>query len=230
MIFTYYDGNLDDISEFLKDWGTNSLNPLVCNDDDVVPVLNDFNPEWANLYLKIRIAACKSDIARLALLIKFGGMYVDPHAASPQYNLLLHLFLSLSWAEVVVFKTPVQPNQDGDYYLLNGAFISRKNSETLYKYLSASFEKLINHFHAERTTSSYVEYNIADLTGSWNLRQLIYQNNSAFTILNPQYSQIINKVSLDKHEPFKFWGHYRYRKPGMHWSERMKSERLFTSD
>jgi hypothetical protein len=81
-IFTYWDRpDRSPIREFLVEWQTQFSDFRVLGDSEVEAMVLTHFPEHLELFRRIRIPTCKSDIAILLGLYCLGGLYVDCHCA-----------------------------------------------------------------------------------------------------------------------------------------------------
>ena len=225
MFFTYWDGNPAELIDFQNDWIDCSLRTY--GDNEVLAAAMTFPefPDLAELYKKISLPTCKSDLARLILLYKFGGFYIDCHAGKENTIELLKIFCYLCNTEVVTFT-------EGDDHIKNGAILSRSRSEVILLILRDVYENLVQQYKLEKESCGlYIPYNIAFISGAVPIRGVIYKSlNGNLEIKNEMIGRV-TVVDLKKAangcEPFKFYKHCRYRAPGEHWSERQHKQPLF---
>jgi FkbM family methyltransferase len=237
MIFTYWTGpsNLD--QEFSDFWQAHVPEFRVFSDEDVLPIIESRHPELSLLYRRIRIPACRSDIARLILLEEFGGLYIDAHVSCPNFGCLAGLLSECGNFELGVFDVVPFRTRPGDRHICNTSLYSLKDS----KYIAALINKvggnLIGHYEREKNapvaggsaSADRPEYNIASLTGAWNIRMLFFEERSGALEVRKRFESSVLAIPLQNNDtsPLGFYRHYRYRSPGTHWSERQKNEPLF---
>ncbi len=196
-------------------------------DADVLPLIK--SEFLRDLYLQIRIPACKSDIARLLLLQAHGGLYVDSHVGPGNGDRLVETLIALANFEVILFEKKWERKELGDLQLMNGAMAARRNTPVLDLLIDSAFNNLDNQRKAERETPGYVPYNIFVLTGAWDISLRIFDRSIKPYKIRPRFFDIVFLHEMNEHiDPgFRLYEFYGYRKPGDHWSERQSSERLF---
>jgi hypothetical protein len=226
MIFTFWHGDRNELAGFVEDWRSNIAEPQVYEDPEVLNCLCIIDPNWPSIYGRIRIPACKADIARLALLYSFGGLYVDAHTGNPNPRLLAGVFAQLATRELIV---TVKPVPGGGYHLVNGAVCARAQSVIILEILRKCMSNLTSHFEREQQDDGYVPYNIAALVGAWIPRMHLFTPIKDRLILLDKFVSRVGIVVAGRppDQPFLFYRHPRYRSATIHWSERQKSERLF---
>ena len=159
MIFTYWDGPLDHIQPAIADWTSSGLPLSVYDDRAVLPILERrYGNQLAAIYQRIRIAACKSDIARLALLEEFGGMYVDSHAGTGDLTAMLKVFSHLANVELVLFENDDEDRRSGRGSLCMSVAIARANASIIPVLMTQISKNLQEHFERESLTADYVPY------------------------------------------------------------------------
>jgi hypothetical protein len=220
-IFTYWTGNRSVLTPFMGDWSGAGLDVAVYGPEDVCGIVPD--PE---LFRAVSIPACQSDVARLALLHRHGGLYVDAHAGKPNVDMLRHVFDTQ--CEVTIFATRTPRNPDGG--VVNSAIRADQASPFMADCVGEAFANLAALRSAEVSAGGWVRYNIAALTGSWLLNKRACVIGAKPPTLRADACQRVALYPLwDSPHPFALYAHYGYRTPGEHWSERQKHERLFTT-
>jgi len=228
MIFTFWSGSSSDRGHnqpAIDEWHSNFRKFRVFGDDDARDALGDY----ADLYDAIRIPACKSDIARLALLLRFGGLYVDAHTGTADPWRLAETLSLLAYKDVVLFDHR-HSARDAGYHIVNTALAARRDSGIIWSVLQLALESLVTHREREGTSEAHVEYDIASLTGSGAIMQSLFTIIRRKIDLKEKYADRIAIVPLEPIQaeiPFHFYKHYGYRAPGRHWSERQLTEPLF---
>jgi hypothetical protein len=228
-ICTYWQGDPTTISEFLGGWRAKGLDVTVFDESHVSNLLRDIDPNWQALFDRIRLPACRSDMARLVLVHCYGGMYIDCHGSPEDRSALDGLFAALETHDLVMFL-----NGDdlalGKLHIFNGTILARRSCDMLRVAMQAGFNNLLMHYHLEAATTGHIRYNIAELTGGWMLgTQLLDLKRPPFEPL-ARFSGRIHRVLLPAkggHAAFRWYSYYAYRTPGQHWSERQATERLF---
>jgi hypothetical protein len=226
MIFTFWDGDRSDLADFIADWQMSVAEPVVHDDAAVLNCLDAINRDWLSIYRRIRIPACKADIARLTLLYSLGGLYVDAHTGNPNAKLLARLFAQLATKELIV---TVKPVSDGNYHLVNGAVCARARCQIVLDILSKCMANLAAHLDREQQADDYLPYNIAALVGAWVPRMHLFVPVKDRLALTDEFVDRVGTIIAGKppDQPFYFYRHCGYRNASAHWSERQKKERLF---
>jgi hypothetical protein len=233
-IFTYWEGDRNALGPFRADWAAAGHDVHVFTLEEVWPILAaDLNADRLAMFDRIRIAACRSDLARLLLLRDSGGLYIDAHTGSGDQVKLVRLFACLATKELVVFDQAGEGRAEDDIYLLNGAMLARRRSVLLGQMIDLCFRNLEAHWARESQSASHVPYNIFALTGGWTMLNFLFDLGKKPYPLKPGLSDHVHLEVLhpSKGPPaFAWYQHYHYREPGRHWSERQKTERLFERD
>ncbi len=234
MIFTYWQGDRACLDAFLGDWRRAGHDVRVFDESDVTPLIATFYPAFCyTLYDQLRIAACKSDIARLVLLERHGGLYVDAHTGPGNPNALARLLAMLDAKELVLFDQAAEHAHPDDIYLLNGAMLARAGSRLPRLIAESAFNNLLEHWAKERHAGQHVAYNIFAMTGGWNILTALFDLGKRPPKIRPPHAAAVHLEVLHPSRGeagFHWYRHYQYREPGRHWSERQKVERLFDPD
>jgi hypothetical protein len=198
-------------------------------DDDVIPHLSLFGDDVCELYNRIRIPACKSDLARLILLYQFGGLYIDAHSGLGSIRALLDLFKLLSDYDVIFFDKVDMHAHESDVRIINGAMCARKRSEIIFKLATRAVINLRQQYVKEKDNLEYQPYNIFTITGAWNISlELFDLKNKTVRLRDDLVENVyVKRIERNADVGFRLHQQYSYRKPGLHWSERQKTERLF---
>jgi hypothetical protein len=233
MIFTYWSGDPTSnaalqtaAAEWREHWGEFT----VFGDDDVLPLLRARGGDrLVDIYRRIRIPACQSDLARLALLHEHGGLYVDAHTGCADVRALGRMFQRLASHEAIVFDIEWLHGHACDMHLCNTVLAARKGSSFVLQLFYEAVNNLYEHEHKEANASAYVPYNVFVLTGAAVVSQHLMLVEPQGKRFNPDYAGRIHHLTLkgDAQDPVTLYKHYGYRAPGMHWSERQNHERLF---
>ena len=228
-IFFYWSENIipEDILNNVKNYRL--LNPdfnvqIIGEDSELL--INAFKkyPEIYEIYKKIRIPACKSDVARIILLRNYGGIYIDCNTTIKKP--LENLYNTIKHKDIVIginLKT-----RDYSTRIL----MSRKFSGHMKTILDIMYDNLNNLYIKENSTKEHIEYNILMLTGTGPFYK-------AFNRL--EYLPDITCINLDNNKSigylddasdyFKHYGcctdFHHNKNSHLHWSERQKVEKLF---
>jgi hypothetical protein len=229
MIFTYWAGDPSGVVPFQKAWSGFDPETAIYGDDAVVEVLSSINPAYAGIYNKIRIPACKSDVARIALLYRYGGFYMDAHGVPGNADELARLVRAMKIWEIILFDEILNHKDDADAHILTGALAGWRGSDILLLVLSGIFLNLWRHFIIESKSAQHSPYNIFVLSGPWAVRLKLLTTTRPFTVRPPFQSRVLRSI-LDRdrsNRGFVWYVNYGYRRTGQHWSERQAIEPLF---
>lgn len=228
MIFCYWHGtDRDLIREIVSSWQDYFPDFRVIGDSDVEEIIAKRFPAYLEPYQKIRIPACKSDIARLVILYEWGGLYVDCHCGVRDSKLISQLLVDLDTFELIVIdedpkfwppahrRPPVNP--------MNGIMFARKSSKIIFEWQERAFRELANQWKIEKTRG-FCSYNIWSLTGAGHLRHILLDGEPP--ALKVRVAQRV-KIIPENLSPIVRNVFCSYRRPGMHWSERETRELLF---
>jgi hypothetical protein len=218
------------LDAMVADWRSKYETFRVFTDADIVDLLSQWSPTLPALFNRIRLPACRSDLARLILLYEYGGLYVDAHVGTASAERLTDVMERLSSKELLLFDRIDQHQWDGDCHIVNYTIGARKHSAALGKVIFTAIRNLERQEAAESVTSDYVQYNIFVLTGPWNISITLFDRSDRNIRLLPEYQSLVHVEALDpQYQPWPFqpYQHYHYRKPGQHWSERQLVEPLF---
>lgn len=230
MIFTFWAGDTSTLGSFVEDWAASGHAVRVFTNTDARRALNELSPGIGGLFEMIRIPACRSDLARLALLHKFGGFYVDAHSAPGDGAALEILMTALERYEVVLFDREAARNAPHDVHIINSVIGARAGSGLIKNIISRVIRNLRGHLKEEIFFRKYVPYNIAGLTGAWNIVEELLDVEKQPMTVRPRLRGRVIVLDLPRNESAAgicLYRHYGYRKPGMHWSERQNREMLF---
>ncbi len=233
MIFTYWHGPLPDALPNIADWRTVCRDVRIFTDRDVLPIAAQYGAELVDLYRRIRLPAARADVARLLLLEAHGGMYVDFHVGTANPIALAHLISQLCVYEMVVIDQPALHSFDGDLALPSSVLLARKGAKPACDIIWAVSRNLARQFENERNSTEHVPYNTVVVTGPWAISVVLFDRSRLPILLRQQYHDTVLAYAIPRdpaRAPFLNHRHYGYRKPGLHWSERQKHERLFLTD
>ena len=203
----------------------------LCSDDDVRPLLSAWGMDACDLYEAIRIPACRSDLARLVMLHRSGGLYVDLHAAPGSVAQLGAVLGRLCSAELVIFDESAHRNNDRHTWLMNGALAARSGSQAIGRMIRTALGHLHAHRNRERAAAGkHVPYSIFDLTGPAVLWHELFDRVPEGGALKLEYQSRVEIWPINSgaaHEAFYFHRHTGFRPIERHWSRRQQTEPLF---
>ena len=221
MMFSYWDrDDVGPIKEFILDWRTHFPNFRVFGDAEVEPMIARHFPEYQDMFGRIRIPTCKSDLALLLVLYELGGLYVDCHCGVRDPDEIKYLSAKLVEYELILYDRDnrARPDLHGKLFPLNSVLYARPRSNIILDCATQAFRNCAAQWEAEKE-KGFVEYNIWALSGPGVLHE---------RLLDPSRTELqadcAGKVLLipegDSTAPIGRYMHYSYRLPGMHWSQR----------
>lgn len=232
MIFSYWDReDIGPIRDTLVDWRAHFPEFSIFSDHDVEPIITQFFPERLDMFRRVRIPACKSDIALLLLLYKFGGLFVDCHCGIRDPEAIRLLLLSLDYWELILYDKRRTKEKRPSYVIhpLNSVIFARRNSPILMDVANMAFQNLLRHYENEKKYG-FQPYDIWTLSGPGNLAETILVPGAIPSRLRENYLGRLCLIPEGEGEPIGRAIHYSYRLPAMHWSERQNHEVLFRHD
>jgi len=223
VIFGYWNGtDHDPIREVIEAWRNHFPDFRILGDSDIEPLIARHFPTCLELYRKIRIPCCKSDLARMLALHEWGGLYVDCHCGIRDEKFIRQLMESLASFELIVFDY----HRNSDKWHVTPSFMfARKDSEITLECVTNAFQHLRSHWKVEKQ-QGFHPYNLWSMVASGNLADTIIDWSMQPPALKPRFAQKI-WVFPEKLAPIAKNMHRSYGEPGMHWSERQKREVLF---
>src|SRR5438046_1721608 len=103
-IFSYWDReDVGPINEFILDWRTHFSNFRVLGDLEIEPMIARHFPEYQEMFGRIRIPTCKSDLALLLALYTLGGLYVDCHCGVRDPQKVENFLAKLAEYELILY-------------------------------------------------------------------------------------------------------------------------------
>jgi hypothetical protein len=222
VIFGYWHGTDHDIiREGIEAWRNHFPDFRIIGDSDIEPLIAKHFPKCLDLYRKIRIPCCKSDLARMLALHEWGGLYVDCHCGIRDVQFIRQLMASLDSFELIIFDK----NRNSHKWHVTPSFMfARKNSDIPLECVTNAFRHLQRHWKVEKR-HGFRSYNLWSMVASGNLADSIIDWSQP-PVLKPRFAQ---KIWLFPEEaaPIARNMHRSHDKPGMHWSERQLREVLF---
>jgi hypothetical protein len=232
-MFSYWDrDDVGPISEFIRDWRTHFPNFSVLGDATIEPMIARRFPEYEEMFGRIRIPTCKSDLALLLALYELGGLFVDCHCGVRDPHGIKKLSAKLARYELILYdrdnssRAPSRPALVGKLFPLNSVLFARPRSKIILDCATQAFRNCAAQWKAEKE-NGFIEYDIWSLSGPW----ILYER-----LLDPSRTELradcAGKVLFipegDSNAPIGRYMHSSYRVPGMHWSERQQREPLFS--
>lgn len=221
--FTYWDSCPEECDDHLAHWRSCFPNHQVFGPEDAVAALSRSVGDFSKLFESIRIPACRSDVARLALLYVHGGLYVDAHCGISQLSGINAVFDRLNEREVVVC-TRWAP-RFGKIMPFNGVLWARPGSQLLRSILVEVLDRLEARRSDERRLGFHA-YHIWDLSGPGVIWRQLFDVSSYDGSLLPSYIKRVYTLFEDVN-PVQRYVFTSYRRSGTHWSERQEKELLF---
>src|ERR1044071_10258463 len=122
MIFSYWDNpELAPVQDTLTDWRMYFPDFCILGDPDIEPMLVRHFPHFIEMFHRIRIPTCKSDLALLVALYELGGVYIDCHCGVRDPAAIEGILASLERYELVLYDRSFrsQPRPDGVVFPFN---------------------------------------------------------------------------------------------------------------
>ncbi|MBY6240781.1 glycosyltransferase [Methylosinus sp. Sm6] len=222
MLFTFWTGHETHQPESVPAWRRSYPSFACFGDADVLPLFD--SDAQREIYEKIRIPACKSDVARLALLRHYGGLYVDAHTGPSSSERLAETLADLARYDLILFRKGWSPG----FNFMNGVLAARRRLPIFDRMLERAFDNLVAHKRREEATKEHVAYNIFDLTGTRVMVELMFDKVHGKWEMKAEFRESVgfHVMDTDASPGFHIYK-FLYRGPGSHWSERQQSERLF---
>jgi GNAT superfamily N-acetyltransferase len=212
-------------------WRATPFDFRVFGDADVLPLLDHWGSDFASLFRAIRLPACKADIARLVLLFRGGGLYVDAHCAPGSPAALAELMRQLPEYELTLFD---ELAHDPDYAgtgILNSIMGARPGTRILEGIIANARDNLRVQRHREAEGGGH-NYSIYKLTGPWIIWHRLFERVGKGGRLRAELSPTVFIRRYDRDggsAPVLTYVHNEYRDQERHWSRRQKREPLFRS-
>ena len=216
------------LAGFLADWRTRFPDLRVISDANVEPLIGHILPSYVELYRRIRFPTTKSDIARLAYLHEFGGLYVDCHCGLRSAKGVRELVEQLSRYELVMWENSyiTWPRSKNTMKVISGILLARPRSSIVLEFLLKGLANLEAHSKRE-ASEGMVEYSPWYLCGAGSYLEHLCVPGSANAQLRSEFGGRIFFTELDG-GPIAINQHVRYKlDPKQHWSYRRLHELLF---
>lgn len=236
VFFAYWSGPGGDeaTADWRADWSRYDPDLRIYTDADVRPLAVALLGEpFGDLWDRITLPTCKSDLARLILLWKFGGVYLDVHVGTvnPQ-NVSAVRALAEKW-DLVVFDLVDRAIQENrPQHLFSSVLAGRAGAPVFSDILSQIAAALGEHEAKEAASAGLVPYNLFPLVGMGAVGRAVLQAKGSRHVVRSRYFGRVLLRRIGGHGRyeemlFHLYRHYGYRQPGAHWSERQAHEPLF---
>ena len=228
----YWDGESSEIAETVDAWEHFGLKPTVWGPAAITELMrNRWGSAAESLFDRIRIPSCRSDIARTVLLHAVGGLYADVHIGPPQAQQPLSQFIALLNDHELVVPRITKAN--GARALAFGFLLAREASTALDTLIQHQLQQLADHSARESATPGHVPYNIHQLVAASRVATVFLQSTSSVQdyVPKPEFADRVRLPDIEitgASRVCSLYRFYSYRQPGDHWSERQKSEPLFS--
>lgn len=222
-IFTYWDGDPESIAEHIAHWRAVFPTYRVVGREEARALMAARYPAALPVFDRIRIPACRSDIARLLALQAYGGLYVDAHCAIVDRYAISENISRLTMNEMIV-STRDAP-KFGKILPYNGIVWARRAAPLVGVLLDVAVENLLGKWRRERDYG-FEPYHIWALTGPGVLWDTLFDDEAVDGSLKPEIRPRVGSI-FETESPIARYVFTSYRGPGVHWSERQMTERLF---
>ena len=234
-VFAYWDSDDHTLIEEMKaEWRSAFPNFKIFGDSDIIPLIAEVQPDFIETYRRIRLASAKSDIARLLVLYRFGGLYVDCHTGVVSREGILALFDRLNKFDHIFVNRSLQysrgqleilPRQLDEYRLISAMIMSRPGGPHFLQMARQAMANLTWKRQVE-ARDGFAPYSLWFLCGPHLVQSMTIQPGSCNREVR---RDLAHRVEIIREEEFPVvrnrYG--SYRAPGNHWSEREKTELLF---
>ena len=236
MIFSYWsEDDTSAVAPTIRAWSKHFPDYRMIGNDDIRPLLKRIKPGSVDLYDRIAIPACRSDVARLAYLYAHGGLYVDCHCHPADPEMIRRLLNGLDVHEMILLhKNRSNRDRPGMFRPRNGVIFARKSSSIISRLLDAAIDNLqraatgqpLNIPGQYRNRWPLGDQNIWLLTGPGLYISMIADDPNLPNEIHPAYQHRIKMIE-EADGPVRLYAYKGYRKLAPHWSVRQKSEPLF---
>ncbi len=223
-VFTYWDD--DDFSAIAPQVGACQAvytDYCVVTREAARALLSERSPQYLEVFDRIAIPACRSDVARLLALARYGGLYIDAHCRIDDASGVMSQMARLDQSDIVV-STRYAPNFR-QIMPHNSIVWSRPRGSVVSQLLDRALDNL-SHKYAQERESGFEPYHVWDLTGPGVFWRALFDTTASDGALRPDCTGRVATV-FETSNPITRHVFMGYRAPGRHWSERQASERLF---
>jgi hypothetical protein len=236
-VFSYWDKpDRSGIADFVNEWQGQCSGFRVLGDADVETMITEHFPQHLDVFRRIRIPTCKSDIAILLGLYCLGGLYVDCHCGVRDAGAFSRFLAdTVNW-EIILYNKSYdsEPRPPEALRPLNSVIAARRYSPIVLESAALAFQNLQQHWETERQTNGHAPYDIWTMTGPGVLEHTICIPPLVQWALpgglRPEHAGKVRFIQEGADAPIVRYRHCSYRLPGAHWSERQKVERLFREE
>lgn len=226
--FAYWsDEDLSPVVRTMEQWSAAFPDFRILGDRDVLPILEDIAPDFVESYLRMRVPAAKSDVARLAWLHRYGGLYLDCHFGLTDLEAARQLPAALAEVEQVAVVRGEAFSPPRRYYpkvLINGFMLARPGTPHLLGVLRQAIADLDRQRERERQ-QGWVPYNCWRLCGPGLLTRMSLTEDGRGGRLLPDLEGQVRLIREEELPAERNVNRPRHGRP--HWSEMEKTERLF---
>lgn len=221
------------ISAAIADWRRHFPEFRVIGDPDIEAMIGAHFPDYLDLYRRIRIPTCKSDVAILVSLYDHGGLYVDIHCGVVDKAGVEAMATDIANVDLILYNKDFRkdPRPADALRPLNSVIIARPRLELMRASALMAFRNLADHYQAEMSDPGHVEYDIWSLTGPGVLEHTVcippLVRWEPPLGLRPENAGHVRFVQEGPEAPIRRYMFHTYNPPGTHWSKRQKTERLF---
>lgn len=225
-LFTYWDqADQGVLAPHIAHWRETFPDYAVMGPDDARAILAEIAPDAPPLFDRIRLPACRADVARLAGLWRHGGLYVDASARIADESGLRRL-LDRQPAIDTVISTRWAPKFE-KIMPHNSMIWSRADSPVMRRLLDDALANLRLHDEQE-ATEGFRPYHVWSLTGPGVMWDALFDTDAADGRLLPRWRDAVVTV-FETDNPVERHQFNAYRgDPAAHWSARQEHELLFT--
>jgi hypothetical protein len=226
--FAYWTGPGSDVLDaFLTEWRMGFAEVRLWGDSAVGRVLRRLDPGWADLFDRIRLPAARADVARLAVLHRDGGLYLDCHCGLRDASVLRSAGELLREVEFVVWNRSRQamPRPRDEIKPVNGVLFSRAGSPIALTLLSEAMHRLAALAEREREWGR-APFSVWSTCGAGMIRDVLVDPDAGNRRFRPAFAGRVAAVDEDD-GPIELWRHHSYHHRASHWSRRQQHELLF---
>jgi hypothetical protein len=227
--FTYWDqADVSPLADVVGHWTERVGGLDIVQDDEVEAILARIAPAFVETYRLITIPAARSDLARLVLLHERGGLYVDSRCGVVDAERTRAILREArSEAIIAVDQSREERPRPKDQMALTNAMMAGGRGSA---HILAIAGRVIGNLEAHRAQERAVgfrHYDLLALTGPESINALTFERQGGAT--RPR-AHLEGRLTIWPEETFPVQRH-RYQLESdrsRHWSERQRTERLFS--